>query len=157
MTFATLSKLERNNVDDLLLLHYVIRFSFSLVNFYLVYSKLLFHKPFSKNLFTSPSNFSLLSIITPRYFTLFDSALISLSTFRTVFFNLFLVLNTIYSVFCLFTTNWDFAKKSIIFEMLCSSFVFDNISSVSDVKRKVSSAYWTTVQSFSTIFANSLT
>ena len=106
---------------------------------------------------TSPSNWSSLSIITPTYFTLFDSTILSLSIFRTVFVNLLLVLNTIYSVFCLFTNNWDFAKKSISFEMLSSSFNFDNISSVSDVKRKLSSAYWTTVQSFSTIFAKSLT
>ena len=98
--------------------------------------------------FTSPSNFSLLSIITPRYFTLSDSAILSLSTFKTVVVNLFLVLNTMYFVFCLFTTNRDLAEKSLIFEMLCSSFVFDDISSVSDVQREVSSAYWTTGNPF---------
>ena len=41
--------------------------------------------------------------------------------------------------------------------MLCSRFVLDDISSVSDVKRKVSSAYCMTVQPFPTIFAKPLT
>ena len=48
--------------------------------------------------FTSPSNFSLPSIFTPRYFTPVDSAILSISIFRILFVNLFLVLNTIYSV-----------------------------------------------------------
>ena len=125
MIFTNLSNLKRNNVDDLLLLHYVIAVSFSLVNVYTVNSKIFIQQAILWRIFfTSPLNFSLLSIITPRYFTLFDSAIHSLSTFRTVFVNLFLVLNTIYSVFCLFTNNWDFAKKIVNFWDVMFKFCF---------------------------------
>ena len=63
----------------------------------------------------------------------------------------------LYTLFCVFTINWDLAKKPTVFEILCSSFIFDGISSMLDLKMKISSTYWTTIQSSSTIIAKSFT
>ena len=66
--------------------------------------------------FISPSSFILLSIITPSYFTLFDSAFFLIVDIQNSCQHL---LAAEHNIYFLFTFNWVLARILIYFAMLC--------------------------------------